>query len=97
MPDLKTVDLNLLVALDVLLAERSVRGAARRLNLTPPAMSHKLRRIRALVGDEVLVRAGRSMVATARAEALAEPVRALLSQAQALLADPQPFSPATLR
>lgn len=91
------MDLNLLVALDVFLEERSVRGAARRLHLTPPAMSHKLRRIRELLGDEVLVRAGRGMVATPRAEALVEPVRALLSQAQVLLAAPEPFSVATLR
>lgn len=97
MKDLSAVDLNLLVALDVLLEERSVRGAARRLHLTPPAMSHKLRRIRKLLGDEVLVRAGRGMVATPRAEALVEPVRALLSQTQKLLADPEHFSPATLR
>ncbi|MEM6454889.1 MAG: LysR family transcriptional regulator [Acidobacteriota bacterium] len=97
MPDLRAIDLNLLVALDVLLEERSVRGAAQRLHLTPPAMSHKLRRIRALVGDEVLVRAGRGMVATPRAEALVAPVRALIDQARTLLADPEPFAPATLR
>ncbi|MEM8961286.1 MAG: LysR family transcriptional regulator [Acidobacteriota bacterium] len=97
MRDLNTVDLNLLVALDVLLEERSVRGAARRLHLTPPAMSHKLRRIRELLGDEVLVRAGRGMVTTPRAETLVEPVRALLSQTRELLTAPEPFSPTTLR
>lgn len=97
MRNLRTVDLNLLVALDVLLEERSVRGAARRLHLTPSAMSHTLRRIRELLGDAVLVRAGRGMVATPRAEALVEPVRALLTQAQVVLANPAQFSPATLR
>lgn len=91
MRDLRSVDLNLLVALDALLEERSVRGAARRLNLTPPAMSHQLRRIRDLLDDEVLVRAGRGMVATPRAEALVEPVRALLVQAQQVLESPARF------
>ncbi len=95
--DLSAVDLNLLVSLDVLLEERSVRGAARRLSLTPPAMSHQLRRIRELLGDEVLVRAGRGMVATPRAETLVEPVRALVTQAKAVLADPKAFSPSTLQ
>ncbi len=70
-----------------------MRGAARRLHLTPSAMSHALGRIRELLGDEVLVRAGRGMVPTPRAEALAAPVRKLLSQAQAVLRDPEPFSP----
>lgn len=93
MRDLRSVDLNLLVALDALLDERSVRGAARRLHLTPPAMSHQLRRIRDLLDDEVLVRAGRGMVATPRAEALIEPVRALLAQAQQVLESPARFSP----
>lgn len=94
--DLNSVDLNLLVAFDVLLEERSVRGAARRLSLTPAAMSHKLRRIRELFGDEVLVRAGRGMVATERAESLVGPVRALLEQTRVVLADPEPFSPLSL-
>lgn len=97
MRDLRGVDLNLLVALDVLLDERSVRSAARRMHMTPSAMSHTLRRIRELFEDDVLVRAGRGMVATPRAMALAEPVRALLAQTRAVLADPDQFSPATLR
>ena len=97
MRDLASIDLNLLVAVNVLLEERSVRGAARRLHVTPSAMSHTLRRIRALLGDEVFVRAGRGMVPTPRAEALVEPLRALLSQTQAVLADPAGFSPGLLR
>ncbi|MEM6928149.1 MAG: LysR family transcriptional regulator [Myxococcota bacterium] len=97
MRDLKAIDLNLLVALDVLLEERSVRGAAQRLHVTPSAMSHTLRRIRELLDDELLVRAGRGLVATPRAEELVEPVRALLTQVQVVLADPARFSPAALR
>ena len=55
-------DLNLLVALDALLDEGSVVGAARRMNLSPAAMSRTLTRIREAVGDPILVRAGRGLV-----------------------------------
>lgn len=58
------LDLNLLVALDVLLEEQSVQGAAHRLHLSEPAMSRTLGRIRKALGDPVLVRAGRKMVPT---------------------------------
>lgn len=57
-------DFNLLVALDVLLAEASVAGAARRLNLSTSAMSRTLNRLREVTGDPILVRAGRHMVLT---------------------------------
>jgi DNA-binding transcriptional LysR family regulator len=57
-------DFNLLVALDVLLAEASVAGAARRLNLSTSAMSRTLSRLREVTGDPILVRAGRQMVLT---------------------------------
>ncbi|MCB9668037.1 MAG: LysR family transcriptional regulator [Alphaproteobacteria bacterium] len=95
MRDLSSVDLNLLVTLDLLLETRSVREAARRAHVTPSAMSHTLGRLRDLLGDPVLVRAGRGMVATARAEALAEPVRAVLADASRVLA-PASFDPAAL-
>lgn len=62
-------DFNLLVALDVLLAEASVAGAARRLNLSTSAMSRTLSRLREVTGDPILVRAGRQMVLTPWAEA----------------------------
>lgn len=77
-------DLNLLRALDALLATGSVTEAAARMHLSTPAMSHTLARIRETFGDPILVRAGRKLVPTARAVALAEPLRALLEQAQAL-------------
>ena len=57
-------DFNLLVALDVLLSEASVAGAARRLNLSTSAMSRTLSRLRDVTGDPILVRAGRNMVLT---------------------------------
>ncbi len=94
---LAAVDLNLLVALDLLLETRSVREAARRAHVTPSAMSHSLARLRSLLGDELLVRAGQRLVPTPRAEALAAPVRALLVDAERLLAPPGGFDPASLR
>src|SRR6185436_14662248 len=78
-------DLNLLVTLDVLLAEGSVAGAARRLRLSPSAMSRALARLRAATGDPLLVRAGRGLVATPRALALRGRVGELVQNAQAVL------------
>jgi DNA-binding transcriptional LysR family regulator len=74
-------DLNLLLALDVLLEEGSVVGAARRMNLSPPAMSRTLSRIRETLGDPVFVQAGRKLVPTPRALALREQVRTAVEQA----------------
>lgn len=79
------VDLNLLVTLDVLLAEGSVAGAARRLRLSPSAMSRALARLREVTGDPLLVRAGRSLVATPRAIELREEVGRLVDGANAVL------------
>ncbi|MFJ3495754.1 LysR family transcriptional regulator [Streptomyces sp. NPDC086091] len=78
------IDLNLLVALDVLLEEQSVRGAARRLHLSEPAMSRTLGRVRRALGDPVLVRAGRRMVPTPRALAVRAEVSAVVERARAL-------------
>lgn len=83
------VDLNLLPALDALLSEGSVAGAARRLGLSPSAMSRTLARLRAATGDPLLLRAGRSMVASPRAIELRQQVRQLNQAAQAVLR-PQP-------
>ncbi len=74
-------DLNLLVALDILLDEGSVVGAARRMHLSAPAMSRTLARIREATGDPILVRAGRGLVPTPRALELREQVRDLVEQA----------------
>lgn len=74
-------DMNLLVALDALLDEGSVVGAAQRMNLSPAAMSRTLGRIRDALGDPILVRAGRGLVPTPRALALREQVSALVEQA----------------
>lgn len=78
-------DLNLLVALDVLLNEGSVAKAARRLRLSPSAMSRTLTRLRETTGDPLLVRAGRGLVPTPRAIALREPVQRAVEDVVALL------------
>jgi len=78
-------DLNLLIALEALLAEGSVARAGRRLRLSPSATSRVLARLRAATGDPLLVRAGRGLVPTPHALALLERVRPLVEEAQAVL------------
>jgi DNA-binding transcriptional LysR family regulator len=78
-------DLNLLVTLDVLLAEGSVARAARRLGLSPSAMSRALARLRETTGDPLLVRAGRGLVPTPRALELRERVGGLVQEGEAVL------------
>lgn len=78
-------DLNLLITLDVLLAEGSVARAAKRLRLSPSAMSRALARLRETTGDPLLVRAGRSLVLTPRALVLRERVHRLVQDAEAVL------------
>ncbi len=78
-------DLNLLVTLDVLLSEGSVASAARRLRLSPSAMSRALSRLRDVTGDPLLVRAGRGLVPTPRAIELREQVGTLVDGANAVL------------
>ena len=92
---LAQLDLNLLVALDALLSERSVTRAAARVGLRQSAMSHALARLRVVFADELLTRAPDGMRPTPRAVALEAPVRAALTQIQALVAMPRAFDPAT--
>lgn len=80
-----TTDLNLLPALDALLAEGSVTAAARRLGLSSSAMSRTLARLRAATGDPLLVRAGRGLVPTPRAIALRERVHLVAREARDVL------------
>jgi hypothetical protein len=79
------VDLNLLPALDALLAESSVAGAAQRLGPSASAMSRTLARLRAATGDPLLVRAGRRLVPTPHAASLREGVRNLTLESRAVL------------
>jgi len=81
---MKSIDLNLLTALDALLTAGSVTGAAQAMHLSTPAMSHTLARIRDALGDAILVRAGRRLVPTARAVELREPLRRLIEDARRL-------------
>ena len=85
------VDLNLLIALDALLSERSVTRAALRLELSVSAMSRTLARLRVATGDRLLLQAGRALVLTPYAEQLSERIPALVREAEAALgrADPR--------
>ena len=85
------IDLNLLVVLEVLLQERSVTRAAERLHRTQSAISHALARLREVFGDELLVRDGRQMRPTARAEALAESLPRVLDLLRRTLSKPEAF------
>lgn len=82
---MQNADLNLLTSLDVLLAERNVTRAARRLGLSPSAMSRTLSRLRIATGDQLLVQAGRALVPTLYAEQIAERVHELARDARAVL------------
>lgn len=88
---MQSSDLGLLVSLDALLQEGSVSGAARRVGLSTPAMSHALARIRERMGDPLLVRAGRAMVLTPRALELKDRVHEAVLAAQRALSPPRPF------
>jgi DNA-binding transcriptional LysR family regulator len=90
------VDLNLLIALDALLEENSVAAAADRLHLSPPAMSRTLSRIRRATGDDILVRAGRTMSPTPRALELRDETRELVQRARAVLTPPRTLDLSTL-
>ena len=82
---MSTPDLNLLMTLDVLLAEGSVARAAKRLRLSPSAMSRALARLRETMGDPLLVRAGRGLVPTPRALEIREQVAQLAQDVQSVL------------
>jgi DNA-binding transcriptional LysR family regulator len=95
--DFRAWDLNLVVALDALLQERSVSRAARRVGLGQPAMSHALSRLRTLLGDEVLVRGAGGMEPTPLALDIAGPVRQALLQIRETILERRPFDPAQAR
>src|ERR1700739_3197072 len=90
-------DLNLLVTLDVLLAENNVTRAAKRLRLSSSAMSRALARLRETTGDPLLVRAGRGLVPTPRALELRERVSALVQEAEAVLRPAEVLDPGQLQ
>lgn len=89
------LDLNLLVALDALLLERSITQAGRRIHLTQSAMSGALARLREFFGDELLVQVGRKMVPTPLAESLTQPIREILLKVQSTIETRPGFDPAS--
>jgi DNA-binding transcriptional LysR family regulator len=91
--DIRTMDLNLLKALDALLDERNVTRAAERLALPQPAMNVMLTRLRESFGDQLFVRSQRGIVPTLRALELAGPLKQVLGDVQILL-EPPAFDPA---
>lgn len=92
--NLRSFDLNLLVAFDALMSEGNVTRAAKRLKIRQPAMSHSLSTLRVLLQDELFIRVGQVMQPTARARSLAVPVRQALRQAQFALTGGETFDPA---
>ncbi len=93
--DLTKINLNLLVALEALLATKSVGRAAERLGVSQSAMSHNLRQLREMFEDELLVRSGSKMIPTPRAERLARRLGQGLEALQLALEDAPPFDPST--
>jgi DNA-binding transcriptional LysR family regulator len=92
-PNFRTLDLNLLRVFDEVMAERSLTRAARNLNLTQPAVSNALRRLRETLGDELVQRSGQGMAPTPRARAIWPAVRQALEQLERSLV-PNEFVPA---
>ena len=93
--NLRSFDLNLLLAFDALMQERSVTRAAACLRIKQPAMSHALSTLRLLMDDELFVRVGYHMEPTLMARELHAPVRELLEASQRLLLSRRSFDPAT--
>jgi DNA-binding transcriptional LysR family regulator len=93
--DVRTVNLNLLPALEALLAVGTVGGAARRMHVTQSAMSHSLGKLRQLFGDPLFVPSGRRLVQTPLAIRLAAELPRALSQLSEALSAPEPFEPRT--
>jgi LysR family nod box-dependent transcriptional activator len=93
--DFGGLDLNLLVALDALFAEKSVSRAGERLHLSQSATSGALARLREAFHDPLLVQVGRTMTLTPLAEGLIEPVRAFLLQAETIVNKSPAFDPTT--
>src|SRR5579859_5304064 len=92
--NLRQVNLNLLVALHALMTQRNVTRAAEAVGLTQSAMSGELRRLRALFGDQLLVRVGRDYQLTPLAEELVEPVSDIMSAVEHTLSRRLTFNPA---
>ncbi|MEO5932030.1 MAG: LysR family transcriptional regulator [Duganella sp.] len=95
MDNLRRLDLNLLVTLDVLLSEHNVTRAARKLNFSQPSVSVHLAKLRDIFGDPLLLPGPRGMKPTARAEELREPLRRALEALGRAVSPAHPFEPST--
>ena len=95
--DLSRTDLNLLVLFEAVMAERHVRKAAERLNLSPSAVSHGLGRLRELLDDPLFLKTPKGVVPTQRAEQLADPISEILARVRGVIASAEPFDPARSR
>jgi len=95
--DIRKIDLNLLVVLDMLLRLHSVSRTAEALEMSQPAVSFALNKLRAIFGDPLFIRAPRGLRPTPRAEQLALPLQAVLDQIRNQLLEPPGFDPATTR
>lgn len=95
--DTKNFDLGLLVTLETLLKERNVTRAARRLNLSQPAMSARLARLREALGDPLLIPSQRGMILTQRALDMMQPLQEALDGVRRVVEQGAPFNPETLR
>lgn len=93
--NLRSFDLNLMIAFDAMMQELSVTKSAEKLRIGQSAMSHNLSTLRMLLQDDLFVRVGQKMQPTAKARALAGPVRAALTQAQSALQATDSFEPQT--
>ncbi|BBN55557.1 LysR family transcriptional regulator [Pseudomonas chlororaphis subsp. aurantiaca] len=93
MNNLRRLDINLLLTLDVLLAEHNVTRAAQRLNLSQPSVSVHLAKLREIFGDPLLLPGPRGMRPTARADELREPLRRALEALELAVAPASPFDP----
>lgn len=97
MNNLRRLDLNLLVVLEALLVERQVSRAARQLGMSQPAVSHALRRLRGMLGDELFRRSRSGLQPTSFALALQEPLQDTLKSLRSLTGFQQEFSPRSER
>lgn len=95
--NLSALDLNLLLVFHTVLEEKTVAKAAAKLHVTPPAISNSLSRLRAVIGDPLLVRRGRGLVPTPRAQELAPRVATALRELERAVGDDRTFDPATTR
>jgi DNA-binding transcriptional LysR family regulator len=93
--NLRQLDLNLLIALDVLITEASVTKASEKLNMSQSAMSYSLKRLRTILDDDILIRTSREMEVTPYARQICDHVRQILLEIQSALLEKEAFNPAT--